>query len=167
MEAVFKPEEVKVGIAEWQVGRAPGRLVTLGLGSCVGIALYDPTCQVGGLAHIMLPDSSQFNSQNNRAKFADLAIADMFEEMLRLGARRAKVVAKLAGGAQMFTSGDRHLPLLNIGERNIAMARHTLQKLGIPIVREDTGGNYGRTMIFHLYDGVVHIRTIGRPIKTI
>ncbi|MDK2894782.1 MAG: chemotaxis protein CheD [Moorella sp. (in: firmicutes)] len=167
MAAEIKPEEVKVGIAEWQVARAPGRLVTLGLGSCVGIALYDPTSQIGGLAHIMLPDSSQFQAGGNRAKFADLALPDMLTEMLRRGARRNKVVAKIAGGAQMFTSGDRHLSFLNIGQRNTAMVRQTLQDLGIPITGTDTGGNFGRTMIFDLLNGEVHIRTIGRPLKKI
>ncbi|CEP69565.1 Chemoreceptor glutamine deamidase CheD [Moorella glycerini] len=167
MEAVIKPEEVKVGIAEWQVARGPWRLVTLGLGSCVGIALYDPTSQIGGLAHIMLPDSSQFQDRGNRAKFADLALPDMLAEMLRRGARRSMLAAKIAGGAQMFTSGDRHLSLLNIGQRNTAMVRQTLQELGVPIIGADTGGNYGRTMIFDLLNGDVHIRTIGRPVKII
>lgn len=115
----------------------------------------------------MLPDSSQFSDRNKRAKFADLAVPDMMDEMLRCGARRLKVVARIAGGAQMFTSGDRRLSLLNIGQRNIAAIRQILQMLKIPIINEDTGGNYGRTMIFHLDDGTVYIRTIGRPIKTI
>ncbi|WP_258359699.1 chemotaxis protein CheD [Moorella sulfitireducens] len=167
MEAVINPEEVKVGIAEWQVASSPRRLVTLGLGSCVGIALHDPTTRIGGLAHIMLPDSSQFQDRVNRAKFADLAIPDMLAEMLSRGACRSKITAKIAGGAQMFTSGDRHLPLLNIGQRNTAMVRQVLEELGVPITGADTGGNYGRTMIFDLMNGDVHIRTIGRPLKKI
>ncbi|MBC7325215.1 MAG: chemotaxis protein CheD [Moorella sp. (in: Bacteria)] len=167
MEAVNKPEEVKVGIAEWQVARAPWRLMTLGLGSCIGVAVYDPLTRLGGLAHIMLPDSTLFHDRGNRAKFADLAIPDMLAEMLRRGARRGRLTAKIAGGAQMFTSSDRHLSFLNIGERNTAMVRHTLDELGIAVTGADTGGNYGRTMIFDLVDGQVHIRTIGRPLKTI
>lgn len=146
---------------------APERLVTLGLGSCVGIALYDPVSRWGGLAHIMLPDSRQFQDHGNRAKFADLAIPDMLAEMLRRGARRSRLVARIAGGAQMFTSVDRHLSFLNIGQRNTAMVRQTLEGLGIPIAGADTGGNFGRTMIFDLATGQVHIRTIGRPLKTI
>ena len=167
MEALIKPREVKVGIAEWQVLGAPGRLVTLGLGSCVGIALYDPRNRLGGLAHIMLPDSSQFQDRSNRAKFADLAIPDLVAALGRQGARPGRLVAKIAGGAQMFTSGDRHLTLLNIGQRNAAMVRKTLADLAIPLVAEDTGGNYGRTMIFDLEKGDVLIRTIGQPIKVI
>ncbi|MGI9859976.1 chemotaxis protein CheD [Moorella naiadis] len=167
MEALIKPQEVKVGIAEWQVLGAPGRLVTLGLGSCVGIALYDSRNRLGGLAHIMLPDSSQFQDRSNRAKFADLAIPDLVASLGRQGARPGRLVAKIAGGAQMFTSGDRHLSLLNIGQRNAAMVRKTLADLAIPLVAEDTGGNYGRTMIFDLDKGDVLIRTIGRPIKVI
>jgi len=160
-------EAVKVGIAEWQVARAPGQLITLGLGSCVGIALYDASSRIGGLAHIMLPDMSQFPREKNRAKFAAPAISDMMNEMLRRGARRFKLVAKIAGGAQMFSSSDRRLSLLKIGERNVAMVRRVLQELKIPLLNEDTGGNYGRTMILQLDDGAVQIRTIGRPLKTI
>ena len=167
MEALIKPQEVKVGIAEWQVLGAPGRLVTLGLGSCVGIALYDSRNRLGGLAHIMLPDSSQFQDRSNRAKFADLAIPDLVAALGRQGARPGRLVAKIAGGAQMFNSGDRHLSLLNIGQRNAAMVRKTLADLAIPLVAEDTGGNYGRTMIFDLEKGDVLIRTIGQPIKAI
>jgi len=167
MEAQIELTEIKVGIAEWQAARAPDRLVTLGLGSCVGIALYDHGSRTGGLAHIMLPDSSQFQDRQKRAKFADLAIPDMLDKVLQFGGRRNRLKAKIAGGAQMFTSGDRHLSFLNIGQRNTAMVQQVLQELGIPIVAADTGGNFGRTMIFDLVNGDVHIRTIGRPLKTI
>ncbi|MDK2820396.1 MAG: chemotaxis protein CheD [Clostridia bacterium] len=170
MEALIKTQKIKeskVGIAEWQVLSAPARLITLGLGSCVGIAIYDRTFRIGGLAHIMLADSTQFNDKNNRAKFADLAIPDMFNEMVRKGAKRHKMVAKIAGGAQMFSSTDRHLSVLNIGQRNVEMVKNTLKNLNIPIINEDTGGNYGRTLIFDLETGEVHIRVMGRGIKTI
>jgi len=160
-------KEIKVGIAEWQVARAPFRLVTLGLGSCVGIAVYDPKNLLGGLAHIMLPDSTQFPNGDRRAKFADLALLDMINTLLRRGAKEGCLLAKIAGGAQMFSSPDKKLPLLNIGERNTAMVKHKLQELGIPLVASDTGGNYGRTMIFDLLTGQVYIRSIGRPLKII
>lgn len=160
-------EEIKVGIAEWKVAHNPARLITLGLGSCVGIALYDPRTSIGGLAHIMLPDSTEFQDVSNRAKFADLAIPDLLEAMLRMGARRASIVAKLAGGAQMFSSADRRLTVLNIGERNVAMSRRVLEDLGIPVLAADTGGNYGRTMILDTTNGKVYIKTIGKGVKEI
>lgn len=160
-------EEIKVGIGEWKLAHNPHRLVTLGLGSCVGIALYDARTSLGGLAHIMLPDSRQFHEITNRAKFADLAIPDMLEAMLKQGARRGSITAKLAGGAQMFASLDRHLTSLNIGERNVSMAYKVLEDLGIPVLAMDTGGNYGRTMILDTTTGKVFIRTIGQPLKEI
>lgn len=160
-------EEIKVGIAEWKVAHKPARLITLGLGSCVGIALYDPRSSIGGLAHIMLPDSTGFQDISRRAKFADLAIPDLLEAMLRAGARRTSIVAKLAGGAQMYLSADRRLTILNIGERNAAMSRKVLENLGIPILAADTGGNYGRTMILDTTDGKVYIKTIGKGVKEI
>ncbi|MGI9951191.1 chemotaxis protein CheD [Moorellaceae bacterium AZ2] len=160
-------EEVKVGIGEWKIARQPQRLITLGLGSCVGIAIFDGRTFIGGLAHIMLPDSSQFQEITNRAKFADLAIPDLLEGMLKQGARQSSLVAKIAGGAQMFASADRRLLNLNIGERNVAATYNVLQELGIPVLAQDTGGNYGRTMILDTSNGKVYIRAIGRPLKEI
>src|SRR5690606_1792471 len=90
------PDEIKVGIADWRVDREPKQLVTLGLGSCVGIALYDASTRIGGLAHIMLPDSSQFQNKTNPAKYADLAIPAMLEEMLKRGAKKSAITAKIA-----------------------------------------------------------------------
>lgn len=160
-------EDIRVGIGEWKLAREPQRLITLGLGSCVGVALFDPRNSIGGLAHIMLPDSRQFQDIANRARFADLAIPDMLEAMLEQGAKQRSIFAKLAGGAQMFASADRHLTSLNIGERNAAMAYKILQDLGIPVLAMDTGGNYGRTMILDTSNGKVYIRAIGRPLKEI
>lgn len=162
----FNNKEVKVGIAQWKVAKAPYRLITLGLGSCVGIALYDSLIRVGGLAHIMLPDSRQFPNQQNLAKFADSALPALVEEMVRWGASQQRLVAKLAGGAQMFNFNQGG-SLLNIGQRNIAAVKETLKELGIRVVGEDTGGNLGRTMILNTENGEVYIRTIGRPVKTI
>ncbi|KUK12377.1 MAG: putative chemoreceptor glutamine deamidase CheD [Moorella sp. 60_41] len=160
-------EELKVGIGEWKIARPPQRLITLGLGSCVGIAFFDTRTSLGGLAHIMLPDSRQFQEITNRAKYADLAIPDMLEAMLKQGARRSSLVAKIAGGAQMFASADRRLLNLNIGQRNVEATVGVLKELGIPLLAQDTGGNYGRTMILDTGSGKVYIRAIGRPLKEI
>ncbi|WP_192868180.1 chemotaxis protein CheD [Calderihabitans maritimus] len=159
--------ELKVGIAELKVARSPTLLVTIGLGSCIGVALWDRLAKVGGLAHIMLPDSKQFSQVVNKAKFADLAIPLLVKKLEDLGASKHRLEAKLAGGAQMFSFKDRRISVFNIGERNIQVARKVLQELGIKLVAEDVGGNYGRTMILNTANGEVYIRIVGRPQKTI
>lgn len=168
-DAAGKPApvtEIQVGIAELKVAGQPHRLITLGLGSCVGVTLYDPVTKVGGLLHIMLPDSTQFNNVTKPAKFADLGIPLLVSEVLRKGGRAGNLQAKLAGGAQMF-SGLNEKFVLNIGERNITMARQTLKRLGIKILAEEVGGNRGRTMILDTATGQVFIRTVGSQLKVI
>ncbi len=159
--------DLKVGIADWKVARVPQQIITLGLGSCVGIALFDQYSRVGGLAHIMLPDSTQFQRNENRAKYADTALPDMLEEMLKFGARRSSIAAKIAGGAQMFNFGDKNVTTLNIGERNVEATKKVLEEMKIRLLAEDTRQNYGRTMIFNLTDGDVYIRTIGKSLITL
>ncbi len=159
--------DIKVGIAEWKVAKSPSTLITLGLGSCVGITMYDPASRVGGLAHIMLPDSSQFQSHTNPGKYADLAIPMLLKEIIQQGGREANLVVKIAGGAQMFSAAGRQNSTLNVGARNIAATRETLKRLNIRIAAEDTGGSHGRTMILHLVSGEVLIRTVGAPLKAI
>lgn len=159
-------KEIQVGIADYKITVSPHRLITLGLGSCVGISMYDPKIKIGGLLHIMLPDSTQFKNVTNPAKFADLGLPLMLNEMRRQGGSPGRITAKLVGGAQMFTGFDEKLAL-NIGERNTEMARKVLRDLGVRIVAEETGGNKGRTMIFDTASGKVIIRTLGRSIKVI
>jgi len=160
------PAEIQVGIAEYKVARQPDRLITLGLGSCVGIALYDPVARVGGLLHVMLPDSRQFSNASKPAKFADLGIPLLVQEIARWGGRPANLQAKIAGGAQMFTGMSGKF-MLNIGERNVAMTRQILNELGIRILAEDVGGTRGRTMILDTATGQVLIRTVGSQLKVI
>lgn len=160
------PAEIQVGIAEWKVARQPDRLITLGLGSCVGVALYDPVNRIGGLLHIMLPDSKQFSNTSKPAKFADLGIPLLVQEIVRCGGRLGNLQAKIAGGAQMFTGMSGKF-MLNIGERNVIMTRQVLGELGIRIVAEDVGGTRGRTMILDTATGQVLIRTVGSQLKVI
>mgnify|MGYP000895449984 FL=1 len=156
--------ELKVGIADYKVARSPDNIITLGLGSCVGITLFDPNNKVGGMVHVMLADSTQFKNITNPAKFADLGIPLLLEEVLKFGARKTSLQAKIAGGAQMFTFADKTTSL-NIGQRNVEMTKEMLKKLGIRLLAEDTGKNYGRTMILNTTTGEVTIRTIGSPLK--
>ncbi len=159
-------EMIKVGMADLNVCKPPNALTTLGLGSCIGIVLYDPITKVSGLAHIMLPDSTQIKKNENKAKFADTAIVELVSVMGRMGARRSRLVAKIAGGAQMFAFKDSK-DIMRIGERNAEATRKKLKELNIPLLAEDCGNNYGRTMEFYAETGEVLIKTIGREVKKI
>ena len=159
-------EIIKVGMADLNTAVYPDILTTLGLGSCVGIALYDPVARIGGLAHIMLPDSTKIKNNSNKAKFADTATIILVEEMIKLGAVKERIVAKLAGGAQMFAFNNAN-ELMRIGQRNVAAAHSILEKLGIKVIASDTGENYGRTIELYTEDGRLVIKTIGHGIKEI
>lgn len=157
---------IKVGMADLKHTRHPGGLLTLGLGSCVGIALYDKKTKMIGLAHIMLPWSFQAKNNANKAKFADTGIRLLLENMLESGANKRSIVAKIAGGAQMFAfsaSSD----MMRVGQRNVEATKIVLQELGIPLIAEDTGGNHGRTIEFYSEDGRLMIKTIGYGISSI
>lgn len=157
---------IKVGMADLRCSRHPGVLTTLGLGSCVGIALFDPTKKIIGLAHIMLPNSLQVKNNTNVAKFADTAILKLVDDMIAMGASKAKLVAKLAGGAQMFAF-DNSSDVMRIGLRNVISAKEKLAEMNIPIVAEDTGGTYGRTIELYSEDGKLVIKTIGHGTRQI
>ena len=160
------PELIKVGMADYKVGRAPDTLISYGLGSCIGISLYDPQTKIGGLLHIMLPDSNQSRANENRAKFADTGIPDMLNELIRMGAAKSRLVAKLAGGSQMFAFAHAS-DIMRVGLRNASASKEILKKLSIPIVGEDTGGNYGRTVQIDLSTGVYKVKTIDKGDKEI
>jgi chemotaxis protein CheD len=157
---------IKVGMADLQSSSHPGILTTLGLGSCVGIALYDARTKIIGLAHIMLPSSLQARNNSNLAKFADTAIVTLLNEMLKLGAKRQDIVAKLAGGSQMFAFSESS-DMMRIGTRNVISTKEKLMELRIPIIAEDTGGNYGRTIELYSNDGKLIIKTIGHGVRQI
>jgi chemotaxis protein CheD len=163
---VQEGREIHVGIAEYRVARSPDRLLALGLGSCVGVALFDPVIRVGGLAHVMLPDSRMFKGGGKPAKFADLGVAALVQEMQRAGSRNGRLIAKLAGGAQMFFGNSRAAEMA-IGERNVEAVRQALKELGIKIVAEDVGGSQGRTISLDTSNGLLTIRTLGRAVRVI
>ena len=157
---------IKVGMADLKTGKAPDILTTLGLGSCIGIALWDPTTKIGGLAHVMLPDSTKIRNNSNIAKFADTGITELVRQMEAMGVPRKRLVAKIAGGARMFeVSGSTSVG--NIGEKNARASKQKLQELGIPILAEDTGLNYGRTVELNCENGDYVIKAVGKSVKTI
>lgn len=157
---------IKVGMADLKHTRHPGVLVTLGLGSCVGIALYDKRTKMIGLAHIMLPWSEQARNNSNKAKFADTGIKQLLDFMLESGSKKGNIVAKIAGGAQMF-SFSQATDMIRVGQRNVEATKEVLQGLGIPIVSADTGGNYGRTIELYSDDGRLMVKTIGYGVRFI
>jgi len=159
-------DKIKVGMADLKSCKKPEVLTTLGLGSCVGIILYDPVSKVSGLAHVMLPDSTQIRNNSNVAKFADTAVDKLIDDMVKLGANRSRLVSKIAGGAQMF-SFDSANEMMRIGERNAKATKAKLAALGIRLLAEDTGKNYGRTIEFYSETGDLLVKTIGKEPKTI
>lgn len=160
-------ETIKVGMADLKVCKVPDCLTTLGLGSCVGIALYDSTTKVTGLAHIMLPNSKEIKNNSNIAKFADTGIVETLRLMEAEGAKRSRITAKIAGGACMFAFAMRDSESLNVGARNVEAVKRILGELKIPILAEDTGANYGRTVIIDSNTGIFTIRAVGKTEKQI
>lgn len=155
-------EIIKVGMADLKTCVSPDGVTTLGLGSCVGIAIRDTDIKVGGLAHIMLPDSTTIrNSYQNVAKYADTGIEELVIQMEKLGAKRSRMVAKIAGGATMFSFQGR-ADMMQIGDRNVQASKRKLEQLNIPILAEDTGANYGRTVTFYPETGEFRIKAVGK-----
>lgn len=148
---------IVVGISDLNICKGSDTLVTYALGSCIGICIFDSVTKVGGLSHIMLP-SSTLNTQgvSNPMRFADTAIPMLIHKMEAAGALRVRMKAKIAGGAQMF-SAIGNGSLANIGARNIEAVKKSLAQERIPIIAEDTGKNYGRTVHFSPDDGIMHI----------
>jgi len=148
-------KKVIIGIGEYAVERNPAILVTLGLGSCVGVCVRDPTAKVGGMVHVMLPDSGGRNVPNP-GKYADTGIAKLVEDLEKMGASRFRMEAKIAGGAAMFEGKG-----LNIGVKNVEAVKTNLRKHGIKLVAEDTGGNRARSIEYDLETGKLLIRKVG------
>lgn len=157
---------IKVGMADLRVAKHPGALTTLGLGSCIGICLYDPPTKIIGMAHIMLPSSKTIKNNSNVAKFADTAIVKLVEEMVAIGGNKKRFVGKIAGGSQMFKFTSNN-DMMRIGDRNAEAVRKILKSLNIPILADDTGGNFGRTIEFYSETGVLKIKTIGHGEKEV
>ena len=149
------PERRKVGIAEYEVATDGALLTTSGLGSCVGVALYDSESGVAGLAHVMMPAAAEIDG-GNAAKFADTGTELLVEEVERAGADRARLAAKIAGGSDMLDFSDDGD---GIGERNALAVRETLEAHGIPVVAADVGGDHGRSLRFESRSGDLEVKS--------
>ncbi len=157
---------ITIGIADLNVVKAPDSVITYALGSCIGICLYDSGTKVAGMAHIMLPMSTEAVGAINRKKYADTCTEDLIRMMERAGARRSALIAKIAGGAQMFAVKDMS-SVMDIGKRNHQATVATLQKFGIRIVASDCGSNYGRTIELFPENGDLKVKSIANGTKTI
>ncbi|WP_017753779.1 chemotaxis protein CheD [Calidifontibacillus oryziterrae] len=158
---------IKVGIADMNVVESPNLIRTSGLGSCVGVVIYDLTKEAAGLAHVMLPDSSLAKTGTiNTAKYADTAIEELLNRIYKLGCKQANLKAKIAGGAQMFQFSAQN-DMMRIGPRNVEAVKKELQRFRISITAEDVGGNSGRTIEFNPATRKLNIRTVNQGVKDI
>lgn len=150
---------ITIGIGDLKVCKAPDVLVTYALGSCVGVCLHDAAMGIGGLSHVMLPESSGISAQSTPMRFADTALPMLIRQMEQMGASKMRLKAKIAGGATMFaTASDK----FNIGDRNIAAVKKFLMANHIPIIAEDIGLDYGRTQLFYPETGIMEIRAAAK-----
>lgn len=148
-------KKIIIGIGETAVERNPAVIVTLGLGSCVGVCMRDPVARVGGMAHVMLPESSDRNVKNP-GKYADTAVKYLVEKLFEMGASLSRIEAKIAGGAAMFDSGT-----MNIGKKNTDAVKHWLKYYDIPLKAEDIGGNRARSIEYNVESGKLLVRKVG------
>lgn len=158
---------VRVGISDLNFAQAPQTIRTSGLGSCIGVIIYDSQRKVAGLAHIMLPDSSLTRQiQFNPFKYADTAIPILIEHLIERGARKFALQAKIAGGAQMFKFKSSS-EMMRIGARNVTAIKKLLSENNIPIIASDVGGSNGRTIEFDPSTSELMIRTVNKGEKII
>lgn len=150
-----------VGIADMKMASFEGTLITYALGSCIGICLYDPFIKLAALVHVMLPLNME-TGRKSPMKYADTGIRETLRQMEGRGAKRTRIVAKIAGGARMFdVPGNGSLG--NIGQRNIESVHMTLKREGIRLLREDVGGTVARTLEFDVATGQGLVRSYGKP----
>ncbi len=158
--------EIVVRVADLQIGTAGDQLVTVGLGSCIAVVLYDATARVGGLAHVLLPSPALSRQDGNPAKSPHTAVPRLLELMAAQGASQRRITARLAGGASMFAAlappGT-----IQMGERNVVASRQVLNAHGIPLVGEAVGGDYGRTVRLDCAAGSLEVRSVAHGIQTI
>jgi chemotaxis protein CheD len=158
--------EIIVKVADLRSGTGNDILVTIGLGSCVGIVLYDATAHVGGLAHVLLPSPALGRQDSNPAKFPQTAVPLLLEQMGQHGASIRRISARLIGGASMF-SGLGAPGTIQMGERNVVASRQALHQHGVAIVGEATGGDFGRTVRLWVADGRVEVSSVAHGVQTL
>jgi chemotaxis protein CheD len=158
-------QTLTVGMGEIAVARKPDMLSCIGLGSCIGLVLYDPIRGWAGMAHIMLPSSRGPRGKEKPGKFADTAVVELIAELESRGSLRSFLRAKMAGGARMFSISS--APNGSIGEQNVAATREALRSAGIRLEGEETGGTKGRSIVFSPETTLLEIRCVGQESRVI
>ena len=158
--------EIIVRVADLRVGTGQDVLVTVGLGSCVAVLLYDPVARVGGLAHVLLPSPALSRADHNAAKFPQTAIPHLIELMAREGASPRRMTGRLVGGASMFASLAAP-GTIQMGERNVVACRQVLYAQGIPLIGEAVGGDYGRTVKLRAADGQAEVSSVAHGVHSL
>jgi len=152
---------IVVGLGEIKISKDPQDvLVSYGLGSCLGIAMYDPVAQIGGMLHAVLPSSDKQNNDESCTKYVGCGIDVLLKSLIEAGGQRQRIVLRMAGGANML-SATVFSDIMNIGQRNIDSAHRKLKELNLKLSGEEVGGNIGRTVRFYVADGRVAIRMMG------
>jgi chemotaxis protein CheD len=160
------PEPRTVSIGEFQLATAPQRLAIYGLGSCVAVLLHDAGARLSCLGHILLPERRADERHRPPGRFASTAVPAMLEALCRHGARRNRVLAKVAGGAQMFQY-ERPPDPRSVGNRNLEATLTALQGLAIRVDAEDTGGTHGRTVLVDAGSGRMEVRALRVTVKVL
>lgn len=158
---------IVIGMAEMAIVKEPESIITYGLGSCVGLVLYDRINKIAGMVHIVLAENNKMAREINVAKFADTAVDALLLNMVKKGANRSSIIAKMAGGAHMFANMTNNNPILNVGEKNVKVTKERLLKLNIPLISEDVFGSSGRTVEFFPSTGDFKIKMVGKGEKMI
>lgn len=158
-------QPVHIGMADLVVSKHPANLLTLGLGSCIGLVIYDQLSKSAGMVHIMLPDSRDVKNIPKPGKFADTAVPLLLEELLKLGVNKSQLRAKMAGGAQMFSIPGKDNAIFSVGTRNVEATTKMLANAGVRLVASDTGGNKGRSVEFSTETMKLVVKTLGSGTK--
>jgi chemotaxis protein CheD len=152
-------------MADLVVSKHPAHLVTLGLGSCIGLVIYDQVSKSVGMVHIMLPDSREAKNIPKPGKFADTAVPLLLDELSKIGVNKLQLRAKMAGGAQMFTMPGKDSAIFAVGARNVEATLKMLAAEGIRLVAQDTGGSKGRSVEFDTETMKFTVKTLGSGTK--
>jgi chemotaxis protein CheD len=156
--------EILVHVAEYKVGGAGDVLLTIGLGSCVAVALHDPGARVGGLAHILLPSPALSRLDQRPGKFPQTAIPLLMQDMVARGASASRITARIAGGASMFANLQ-PTGTIQMGERNLVAVRAALTHHAVPLVGSAVGGDFGRTVRLYVEDGRMEVSTVRQGVS--
>ncbi|WP_133130493.1 chemotaxis protein CheD [Legionella yabuuchiae] len=155
-------KQIHINIADLQVAKCPDELICIGLGSCIGLVLYDSRNKVGGVAHIMLPNSRNVQTITHPGKFANTALPELLKKMRAKGAKQEQINALIFGGANMFPARDQRY---TIGKLNVEAVLHELKSAGIPVLARDIGGHSGRSIYFNICSGQVLMKKLKESIE--